>query len=66
MTFIKFLKIRNKSEETKGQSIVEYALLVGVAIITLLVAAFLYQTFQRSGNAFENFFDTVRRYIGGY
>jgi hypothetical protein len=45
MTFIKFLKMCDKIRKRGGQSIVEYALLVGVAIIALLATNFLVNNF---------------------
>jgi cell division protein FtsL len=57
MKLKKFLKSKEKS-----QSIIEYSLLVAIAIIALLLAHFLINV---KNNAFENHFGIAKFYIGG-
>jgi len=47
----------------KGQSVIEYVLLVAVTIITLLAASNFISKFK--SNALEDHFQTARYYAGG-
>ncbi len=64
MTFTKFLKkSSDKETRAKGQSFVEYALLVGISIIAFL--AVISNVLFGPKSAFDDHFETVKSSITG-
>lgn len=57
-----FLK-NNKIYKCRAQSVIEYALLVAIAIVALLISANFVSRLK--SNAFENHFQAARGSIGG-